>query len=46
MAVGGAWQAQGPGLALNGQAENVPGSNPVCGAINMLAAHPTDANIL
>jgi hypothetical protein len=50
--IGGAWQAQGPGPATDGQVENVQeqGSgvvdDQVVGAIHTVAAHPTNANVL
>jgi photosystem II stability/assembly factor-like uncharacterized protein len=44
--LGNAWQSQGPGFSTNGQTENIPGSNPVCGAIHTIAPHPTNADIL
>jgi len=44
--VGGKWTAQGPGPTRNGQAENIIPNNEVVGAINTVAAHPTDSNIL
>lgn len=43
--VGGTWEALGPGPAQNGQVEGVPDGE-VVGAVNALAAHPTDADIL
>jgi uncharacterized repeat protein (TIGR01451 family) len=46
LAVGGKWIAQGPGPTRNGQVENLPPNNEVVGAINTVAAHPTDSNIL
>ncbi|HEV7240021.1 MAG TPA: RTX toxin, partial [Thermoanaerobaculia bacterium] len=44
-AIGGAWVAQGPGPAHNGQVEGIT-NLPVVGAINTVVAHPTDANTL
>ena len=44
--IGGTWRAQGPGPIQNGQVENVAPNNEMVGAINAVAAHPTDANIL
>lgn len=41
-----AWVSQGPFGATNGQIENVPGNNPVVGAVHVLAPHPTNADIL
>lgn len=41
----GAWQDLGPGPATNGQVENIVDKE-VVGAINALAIHPTNANIL
>src|SRR5262245_23666069 len=46
IAVGGMWTAHGPGPILNGEVENISPNNEVVGAINTVAAHPTDANIL
>ncbi|MBO0861361.1 MAG: RTX toxin [Chloracidobacterium sp.] len=46
VAVGGSWTAQGPGPSQNGQVENITPNNEVVGAIQALAPHPTDANIL
>ena len=43
--IGGPWGVQGPGPSQNGQIEGIPG-RPVTGAINALAAHPTDPAIL
>lgn len=45
-AIGGAWQAQGPGPTRNGQVENIVPNNEVAGSIHALAPHPTDASIL
>jgi hypothetical protein len=45
-AVGGTWTAQGPGPTRNGQVENIPPNNEVVGAIQAVAPHPTDSNIL
>ena len=42
----GQWSAQGPGPTLFGQVENIPGGDPVVGAMHTVAAHPTNANIL
>ena len=44
--VGGRWTAQGPGPTRNGQVENIIPNNEVVGAIQAVAAHPTDSNIL
>jgi hypothetical protein len=44
--VGGTWTAQGPGPTRNGQVENVTPNNEVVGAIQTVAPHPTDPNIL
>ncbi len=44
--VGGTWTAQGPGPIQNGQVENITPNKEVVGAIQTVAAHPTDANIL
>src|SRR5262245_27173196 len=44
--VGGTWTAQGPGPIQNGQVEKITPNNEVVGAIQTVAAHPTDANIL
>ncbi|HKQ72949.1 MAG TPA: hypothetical protein VJ810_04420, partial [Blastocatellia bacterium] len=46
LAVGGRWTAQGPGPTRNGQVENILPNNEVVGAIQTVAAHPTDSNIL
>src|SRR5262245_26106764 len=43
---GGSWTAQGPGPTKNGQVENLPPDDEVVGAINSIAVHPTDSNIL
>ena len=43
--VGGPWAAQGPGPATDGQVENIPNME-VVGAVHVLAAHPTNADIL
>jgi photosystem II stability/assembly factor-like uncharacterized protein len=43
--IGGPWGLQGPGPSQNGQLEGIP-NRPVTGAINGLAAHPTNAAIL
>ncbi len=40
------WTPAGPSPILNGQVENIRGSNPVIGAIHTVLAHPTNANIL
>ena len=40
------WAVQGPGPILGGQIENIPGNNPVSGAIHTVVAHPTDADTL
>jgi uncharacterized repeat protein (TIGR01451 family) len=40
------WIPQGPGPALNGQVENIPGMNPVTGGVHTIVAHPTNADIL
>ncbi len=42
---GGVWLAQGPGPALSGQVEGVPGGE-VVGAVHALAAHPIDSDTL
>jgi len=44
--LGNAWQAQGPGYSTEGQTENIPDGNPVCGAVHSLAVHPTNADII
>jgi VCBS repeat-containing protein len=41
-----AWISQGPFGATNGQIENVPGNDPIVGAIHAVLAHPTNTNIL
>jgi hypothetical protein len=43
---GGTWQPLGPTSKRNGQAENAPPNNRVVGAINAIAAHPTNPDIL
>lgn len=43
--IGGPWALQGPGPSHNGQLEGIP-NRPVTGAINALAAHPTNPDIL
>lgn len=43
--VGGVWQVLGPGPSQNGQVENIV-NREVVGAVNALAAHPSNANIL
>lgn len=43
--IGGAWVDLGPGPANNGQVEGIT-NREVVGAVNSLAAHPSDANIL
>ena len=42
--LGGSWQALGPGPVWNGQTEIPAGE--VVGAVNAIAAHPTNADIL
>ncbi len=41
-----AWVAQGPAPILNGQGEAIPAERPVVGAIQVVAAHPTNPRIL
>jgi hypothetical protein len=43
--IGGPHAVQGPGPSQNGQVEGIP-NRPVTGAINGLAAHPTNADVL
>jgi hypothetical protein len=43
--IGGPHAVQGPGPSQNGQLEGIP-NRPVTGAVNGLAAHPTNADIL
>jgi uncharacterized repeat protein (TIGR01451 family) len=43
--VGGTWVSLGPAPTANAQV-NVPPNNEVCGAIQAIAAHPNNANIL
>ncbi|MGI9232385.1 MAG: WD40/YVTN/BNR-like repeat-containing protein [Woeseiaceae bacterium] len=44
---GGVWLAEGPGPATMGQVEGITlGPNEVVGAVHVIAAHPTDTNIL
>jgi hypothetical protein len=38
------WISEGPGPIQNGQEQNIPGSNPVSGAVEAVAADPTNAN--
>lgn len=45
-AAGGTWTSRGPAPALFGQTENLPGNNPVSGAIEAVVAHPTNADTL
>ena len=40
------WMAQGPAPITNGQVENISASNDVAGSINVVVAHPTNANLL
>ena len=42
---GPTWVALGPSPTISAQVD-VPPNNPVCGAIQSIAAHPSDANIL
>jgi hypothetical protein len=44
--IGAAWTERGPAPTINAQAEGLPGPNPVVGAVQALAQHPTNANIL
>ena len=43
--VGGRWQRQGPAPMASGGTENVPGDE-VNGAVEVVIAHPTDADVL
>jgi photosystem II stability/assembly factor-like uncharacterized protein len=43
--IGGPWAGEGPGPSENGQVEGIP-NLPVTGAINALAPHPTDPDVL
>jgi len=43
--VGGVWQVLGPGPSQNGQVENIV-NREVVGAVNALAPHPSNADIL
>ena len=43
--IGGPWLVEGPGPSFNGQLEGIP-NRPITGAINALAAHPTNPSIL
>ena len=43
--IGGLWVNIGPAPTVNAQV-SIPPSNQVCGAIQAIAAHPTDANVL
>lgn len=38
--------SQGPGPLKNGQTENAPPNDAVCGAVHVVRPHPTNANIL
>ena len=41
------WLEQGPAISRSGQVEGMSAqSNPVYGAVNVLAVHPTNPNIL
>src|SRR6266508_3284531 len=44
------WLAQGPSPSVNGQDENVPeaplGNNPVTGAVQAIAVHPSNPNVM
>lgn len=40
------WIEQGPGPSINGQTAGLAGPNPVVGAIEAIAPHPTDANTI
>src|SRR5687767_4043000 len=40
------WLSQGPTSAIDGQTENLPGNNPVIGALHTIVTHPTDPDIL
>ena len=44
--VGGPWVFQGPGPSRFGQVENISPNNEVVGAVNAVAPHPTNPNIL
>jgi photosystem II stability/assembly factor-like uncharacterized protein len=44
-AIGGRWLVEGPGPSQNGQLEGIP-NRPVTGAVNALAAHPSNPDIL
>ena len=44
--LGGTWRALGPAPKRGGQSENAQPNNEIVGAVNALAAHPTDANVL
>ncbi len=43
---GAIWVAQGPAPIRNGQSENASPNNEVAGAIHVVAAHPSNSNIL
>ena len=40
------WTDQGPSTEINGQVAGLAGPNPVVGAIEAIAPHPTDANTI
>lgn len=42
----GIWLAQGPAPMANAQVQNIIPTNPACGAIQVVVAHPTNTNLL
>src|SRR5581483_12300063 len=40
-----AWLPQGPAPIVNAQVQNIIPTNPACGAIRAVAAHPTNPNL-
>ncbi len=40
------WLEQGPGVSANGQVENIPPNDPVAGAVQAIAAHPFDPDVI
>jgi len=40
------WVDQGPAASINGQTSGLAGPNPVTGAIEAIAPHPTNANVI
>ena len=44
--LGGAWEAEGPAPNTDGQVENIVPDDEVTGAVNAIAAHPTDPEVV